>query len=96
MMEESEIYDVSAELERELGPVGSERREHENSKAWEEYNAQILLETRKEVKMTQEEVARKIGASKGYISKVERGIIVPTIATFYKMVAAMGKRVELI
>ena len=43
--------------------------------------------------MTQEEVARKIGASKGYISRVERGLTVPTVATQYKIVAAMGLRV---
>lgn len=95
-MAKSEIYDISAELEKELGPIGSRKRKEENDIAWEEYNAKILLDTRKSVSMTQEEVAKKIGASKGYVSKVERGLIVPTIATFYKMVAAMGKHIELI
>ncbi|MCQ2144247.1 MAG: helix-turn-helix transcriptional regulator [Bacteroidales bacterium] len=95
-MKETEVYDISAELERELGPIGSEKRAKENERAWEEYNAKILLDTRLSAKMTQEELAQRIGASKGYVSKVERGIIVPTIATFYRMVSAMGKRVELV
>ena len=41
------IFDVSAELEREFGPKGSESRKQAEDKAWEEYNAQILLDARK-------------------------------------------------
>lgn len=94
-MKANEIYDVSAELDRELGPVGSESRKAAIEKAWEEYNAQVLLDARKAAGMTQSEVADRIGVTKSYISRVERGQIVPTIASFYKMVSAMGLAVEL-
>jgi transcriptional regulator with XRE-family HTH domain len=33
---------------------------------------------------------------KGYISRVERGLTIPTVATLYKIVAAMGLRVVFI
>lgn len=46
-MSKKEIYDVSAELAKEFGEVGSSEREKAVSQAWEEYNAQILLDARK-------------------------------------------------
>ena len=89
------IYDVSAELEREFGPKGSETRKKAEDKAWEEYNAQILLDARKKSGLTQQERARRIGADKGYVSRVERGLIVPSVSTLYRIAAAMGLAVEL-
>jgi ribosome-binding protein aMBF1 (putative translation factor) len=86
---------VSEELNRTFGAPGSEGRKQAEQQAWEEYNAQILLEARKESGMTQSELANKIGTDKSYISRVERGITIPSISTFYRMVSAMGLSVEL-
>jgi len=86
---------VSEELSRTFGAPGSESRRKAENQAWEEYNAQILLDARKESGMTQSELADKIGADKSYISRVERGLTVPSISTFYRMVSAMGLTVEL-
>ena len=94
-MKKKTIYDVSAELEREFGAEGSEKREAAIGQAYEEYNAQILLDARKEAGLTQEELGRRIGADKGYISRVERGLTVPTVATLYRIASAMGMTVEL-
>ncbi len=91
----NDIYDVSAELAEEFGEIGTKEREEATVKAWEEYNAQILLDARKNARLTQEELARRIGANKGYISRIERGLTVPTVATLYKIAAAMGLTVEL-
>ena len=87
------LTDISAELEQEFGKHGSVEREDAITQAWEEYNAQILLYARKNAYLTQEEVGRRIGASKGYISRVERGLTVPTVATLYKLVSAMGLKI---
>jgi len=86
---------VSEELNRTFGAPGTESRRQAENQAWEEYNAQILLDARKESGMTQSELADKIGADKSYISRVERGITIPSISTFYRMVSAMGFTVEL-
>ena len=94
-MKTNEIYDVSAELEREFGSKGTPQREAAINHAWEEYNAQILLDARKNAGLTQAELAERIGADKGYISRVERGLTIPTVATLYKIAAAMGMTVEL-
>ena len=90
-----DIYDVSAMLDEVLGKEGSPERERNRERAWEEYNAQILLDARKNARLTQSELAQRIGANKSYISKVERGLIVPSVATLYKIAAAMGLTVEL-
>jgi DNA-binding XRE family transcriptional regulator len=95
-MQKSDIYDVSAELEREFGPVGSGSWKKAVQQAWDEYSAQILLDARKDAKKTQAEVAQKIGATKSYISRVEHGQIIPTVATFYRILHACDKRVEIV
>lgn len=95
MSKNNEIYDVSAELAKEFGEIGTPERERNVEKAWEEYNAQILLDARKNARLTQEELARRIGANKGYISRIERGLTIPTVSTLYRIAAAMGLTVEL-
>ncbi|MGM9762714.1 MAG: helix-turn-helix transcriptional regulator [Candidatus Cryptobacteroides sp.] len=94
-MNKNDIYDVSAELDRELGAIGTPQRDAAIAQAWEEYNAQILLDARKNAGLTQAELAERIGADKSYISRVERGLTIPSIATMYKIVAAMGLTIEL-
>ena len=90
-----DVYDVSTMLDEVLGKEGSPEREKNRDKAWEEYNAQILLDARKNARLTQEELAKRIGADKGYISRIERGLIIPNVSTLYRIAAAMGLTVEL-
>lgn len=95
MKTKMKTYSVSEELNQVFGAPGTESRRYAENQAWEEYNAQILLDARKEAGMTQSELAEKIGADKSYISRVERGLTIPSISTFYRMVSAMGLTVEL-
>jgi len=89
------IYDISAELEQEFGPKESASRKAAEDKAWEEYNAQILLDARKNAGLTQQELAERIGADKSYVSRLERGLTIPSVSTLYRIAAAMGLAVEL-
>lgn len=95
MKKNEDMYDVSAELEQEFGPKGSKTRKQAEDKAWEEYNAQILLDARKNSGLTQQQLAERIGADKSYVSRVERGLIIPSVSTLYRIAAAMGMTVEL-
>ena len=90
-----DIYDVDAWLDESLGKEGTPEREKNRERAWEEYNAQILLDARKTAQLTQQALADRIGANKGYISRIERGLTVPTVATLYKIASAMGLTIEL-
>ena len=95
MKKSSTIYDISADLEREFGAKGSATRKAAEDKAWEEYNAQILLDARHNAGLTQEDLATRMGVDKSYKSRIERGIITPTVSTLYRLAAAMGLTVEL-
>ena len=91
----SDCYDITGHLIERFGPVGSDTWKAEEDRAWEEYNAEILRIARKEAGLTQSELAARIGADKAYVSKVEHGRTVPTVSTFYRIVAALGMQVEI-
>ena len=89
------IRDYSAVLEAEYGAHGTPERAKFDEEAYAFYTSQILLETRKDARLTQAELAKRIGADKSYISRIEKGITVPSVATFYRIAAALGRTVEL-
>lgn len=90
-----DIYDIDPCLEEDPGKEGMPECGKNKEEAWQEYNAEILLNARKNAGLTQAELAKRIGADKGYISRIERGLTVPTVATLYKIVTAMGLTIEL-
>jgi len=90
------ITDISEQLAKEYGAHGTPERAKFDEEAYAFYTSQILLETRKEARLTQAQLAQRIGADKSYISRIEKGITVPSVATFYRIAAALGRSVELI
>ena len=91
-----QIRDYSAELDKKYGAVGTKERELFDEEAWNFYTGQLLLEARKESKVTQEELAQRIKSSKSYISRIERGQITPSVGVFYRIINALGLRVEIV
>ena len=89
------LTDISAELEKEFGKQGTPERAMLDEEAYAFYTSQILLDARKNARLTQEELARRIGANKSYISRIEKGTTVPSVATFYRIVNALGLTVDL-
>ena len=67
-----DIYDVDAWLDEGLGKEGTPEREKNREKAWEEYNAQILLNARKKARLTQAELAKRSGVSLRSIQMYEQ------------------------
>ena len=57
--------------------------------------AKNLRKYRELARITQINLSIKIQKSPEYISRIERGLTVPTVATLYKIAAAMGLTVEL-
>ena len=86
---------TNAMLDNLYGKDGSIERELFKDEAYSYYTGKIIEQARKEAKMTQSELAEKVGSNKSYISRIENGRTEPKVSTFYRIAAAMGRSVEL-
>ncbi|MDR1527112.1 MAG: helix-turn-helix domain-containing protein [Dysgonamonadaceae bacterium] len=92
---DNQIRDYSAVLEAEFGKHGTPERAKFDEDAYTFYTSQILLDARKNARLTQCELAERIGVDKSYVSRIEKGITTPSVAAFYRIVNALGLSVEL-
>ena len=83
-------------LDQKFGKEGSPERIKAEEDALSFYSGRILFNARKEAKISQAELAKRINSTKSYISKVENGIIVPSVGAFYRIINALGMRVEVV
>lgn len=95
MQKSNNTTDYDAILESRYGKEGSPEREQFEEEAKAFYAAQILLQARKEAKVTQSELARRVGTTKSYISKIENGVIEPGVGLFFRLVNALGLRIDI-
>jgi DNA-binding XRE family transcriptional regulator len=86
---------VNDELDLKYGKVGAESREKFTKEAHAYYTGQLIEDARKNAHLTQEELAKRVGANKSYISRIENGKTEPKVSTFYRIAAALGLSVEL-
>ena len=54
------------------------------------------MQARKEAKMTQSELAQRVGTTKSYISKIENGVVEPSVGLFLRLIYALGLHVEIV
>ncbi|GAA6528257.1 transcriptional regulator [Segatella asaccharophila] len=90
------IVDYDAILDAKFGKEGTSERVEAENKAYTFYTSQILVDARKEAKVTQSELAKRIHSTKSYISRIENGAIVPSAGVFYRIMDALGLRVEIV
>jgi HTH-type transcriptional regulator/antitoxin HipB len=84
-------------LDVEYGVIGSEKREDFEKKAQYFIISETLKEARREAKMTQEQLATKVGTKKSYISRLENGKCDIQLSTLYKIFEfGLGKKINLI
>lgn len=91
-----QIVDYDAVLDAKFGKEGTPERMKAEEEAYAFYIGQILLDARKEAKVTQSELARRINSTKSYISRIENGAVNPSVGTFYRIMDALGLRVEIV
>lgn len=77
-------------LDAKYGEHGTASRNEfdEQSLAW--FYGNMLKERRKELKMTQKEVADKIGREQSYIARVERGKADIQLSSFFRIAGILG------
>lgn len=91
-----QIVDYDLVLDKKFGKEGTPERSKAEEDAYNFYTGQIMLEARKEAKMTQSELAKKIHTTKSYISRIENGDITPSVGVFYRIMNALGLRIEIV
>ncbi|GHV51412.1 transcriptional regulator [Bacteroidia bacterium] len=82
-------------MDAKYGKVGTPEREEFRREAYAYLTGKLIRDARKAEKVTQQELASRIGASKSYISKIENGDIEPGVGTFYRIIDALGLRFEI-
>ena len=89
------VRDFDQYLDEEYGAIGMEERTKFEEEAKAFYAAQILLQARKDAKVTQSELAQRVGTTKSYISKIENGVIEPSVGLFFRLINALGLRIDI-
>lgn len=96
MKRESNIVDIDAMMDERFGAVGTEERASFRKEAYSYCVGQLIMEARKQEHMTQEDLAKKVGTSKSYVSRIEKGLVEPGVNTFLRMIDALGLRFEIV
>lgn len=77
-------------LSAKAGVPGSAEREEFEAKARAWYYGEILRERRKELGMTQKELADQIGKKRTYINRIEKGETDMQLSSFLQIANALG------
>ena len=80
-----EVSNFSELLDAKYGVLGSENRMKFEEESQKYFISEMLKDARKSAKMTQTELAEKIGTKKSYISKIENGKGNITIETLIRI-----------
>ncbi len=96
MKTNNDIQSYDAVLDAEYGAPGTKKRAKAEEAAFAYYSGILLKEARKEAKMTQSELAAKLGKDAAYISRIENDEITPSVGAFFRIANALGYSVELV
>jgi len=81
-------------LDNEFGKEGSKTRKKFKEEAYSYYLSEILKSRRLELKLSQEQLAKKVGKKRPYISRVENGEDV-RISNFVQIAMALKLNFDL-
>jgi len=84
-------------LDIKYGKIGEKKRDDFEERAQYFVISEMLKESRREAKITQEQLAEKIGTKKSYISRLENGKCDIQLSTLYRIFEfGLGRRVNLL
>ncbi|MEA1979744.1 MAG: helix-turn-helix transcriptional regulator [candidate division Zixibacteria bacterium] len=91
-----DITTFDEHLDSRYGKIGTKKRTEFEIKAKAFAIGEILRDARKEISMTQEELANKTGTRKSFISRIENGHSDIQLSTLYRLVEiGFGKKINL-
>jgi ribosome-binding protein aMBF1 (putative translation factor) len=96
-MEKDKIITTFEEhLEEKYGKIGTKTRTNFDIKAKAFAIGEIIKDERKQSNMTQEELAKRTGTRKSFISRIENGHSDIQLSTLYKLIEqGLGKKIDL-
>jgi len=83
-------------FDERYGKPGTQTRIEFENKALAWYYGEILRDKRKELKITQKQLAEKIGKKREYIALLEKGETDMQLSTFFNISQALGLRFTLV
>jgi HTH-type transcriptional regulator / antitoxin HipB len=84
-------------LDIKYGKIGTKKRDSFEEQAQYFVISEMLKEARKEAKLTQEQLAEKVGTKKSYISRLENGKCDIQLSTLYRIFEfGLGKKINLL
>lgn len=91
-----QIADYDAALNAKFGVENTPERIEAEEKAYMLYAGKALADARKNVKITQTELAQRMKCSRSHISRIERGLANPKFSIYYRMMNALGYKMDII
>lgn len=88
-IDKGKLTNAETVLTAKYGAPGTENRREFEEKARAYYYGVILRDRRKELKMTQKELAEKSGFVRSYIARVERGETDMQLSSFLRIANAL-------
>jgi len=96
MKKNKNLKSFEQHLKNQYGKIGTKTRDDFEVKAKAFVIGELLKEERLEAKLTQEELANKIGAKKSYISRIENGKTDIQLSTLYRLFEiGLGKSITI-
>jgi HTH-type transcriptional regulator/antitoxin HipB len=96
MKNNKNITTFEEHLEKRYGKIGSKSRTDFDIKAKAFAIGEIIKDERKHANMTQEELAKRTGTRKSFISRIENGHSDIQLSTLYKLIEqGLGKKINL-
>lgn len=90
------VKDFEDILKEKYGEKGTPGRDKYDSDSLAFRIGIMLREARKEAMISQDELAKRTGTKKSYISRIERGQSDIQISTFHKLIeTGLGRRLEI-
>lgn len=96
MQQRNDIGSFDAILDAKYGKEGTPEREQFRKEAYAYCVGQLIYDARKQEHMTQSDLAKKVGTDKTYISRIEKGVIEPGVGLFFRIIDALGLRVDIV
>ncbi len=94
MQKENNIMSVDAMMDERYGKVGTPEREAFRKEAYAYCVGQIISDARKREKVTQQELANRVGINRTFISRIENGSVEPGAGLFLRILNALGLKFE--